>query len=243
MRDVLLEVVIWVKQIVDETVLVVAVDGFGEAALAQVEVGQQGAFANVGQRQRQVQSGVRLALAGNGRHSLNNLFSVLEEEGNVGMQQAESLGDHVGAVGGDDDFVVDACGGLLRYLAQHRYRGVLLHIVFRTQLDIEEVDAEHNYGRQCQSYDNCHKDYHHQARCCEAHNGRLDNFGVADGDGQVHGGLLALGQQIEVEFLLDFLLTAHFGDGLGLRGHGSNLVAGTGLLAAGLLGAHCGGTE
>ena len=154
------------------------------------------------------------------------------------MQQAEGLGDHVGTVGGNDDFVVDAGSGFLRYLAQDGQRGVAFDVHLGTELRVEEADAKHNQCRYGQSEDNGDEGDHHQAGAGEVDDGGFHHLGVRHGDGQVHGGLLAFAQQVEVEFLFDFLLTGDLGDGLGLRGHGGNLAAGAGLLVAGILQAH-----
>ena len=243
MRDILLEVVVVVEQVVDEAHAVVAVDGLREASLAQVEVDQYGALADVGQRQGQVECRVGLTLAGRGRHGLYYLLAILQEEGDVGMQQAESLGDHVGAVGGDDNLVVDAGGGLLRNLTQDGESSHALHVGFGTQLGVEEADAEHYDGGQSKADDYCHKGEHHHLGCCEVDDGGFYHLGVADGDGQVHGGFLTLGEQVEVQLLFNLLLTRDLLDGFCLARHCCNLTASAGFLVAGLLGAHGGGAE
>ena len=238
MRDVFLEIVVVVEQIMDEAHAIVAVDDFGQRTLTQVEVGQQGLLAGIGQRQGQVDGCVRLAFARHGRYRLDDLLTLLEEERDVRVQQTEGFRDHIVTRGGDDDFVVLASLGLQRYLSQYGQRRHLLHIVLGTKLGVEERDKEHDHCRDGQTEDDGHHCKHHQTWAGELGDGRLHHLGISHGDGQVHGRLFAFAEEVEVEFILDLLLTHHLGDGLGLGGHGRYLAAGAALLATGLLQAH-----
>ena len=242
-HDVLLEVVVLIKQVVNKTHTVVTVDSLRETALTKVEVDQYCPFTDISQRQRKVKGGIGLTFARRGGNRLYHLLAILQEERDITMQQSEGFRDHIGTIGCDDNLVVDTCGRFLGYLSQYRQRRGTFHIGLRAQFGVEEANAEHNQRRQCKANDQCHEDIHHKSRGGLGRNRRLDNFGVGDGDSQIHGCLLTFAEEVEVQFLFNLLLTLHFGHGLGLCRHGGNLATCTGLLATCILQTHGGGIE
>ena len=148
------------------------------------------------------------------------------------MKYTECLGNDISAGGRNDDVLISLLFGFGGYLAQHRYRERLLYVRFATELCVEEADAEHDGCWQCQSEHQAHQPIHRDVGGHSHKVGTLHHFGIGHCDGLRQGVFFTLAEQIQIEFLLDFLLTRHLCHCLGLRRHIGNLALGARFLVA-----------
>ena len=184
---------------------------FGEGAAPQVQIHDDDLLARRGERHGQVGRNERLSGGGIRRGDHNDFYLALAQvhEVHVRADHAESFRHRIAAVFAYDEAAPLFFSRILRNIPQERNRKVVLDVLpppdrgveYLDQVDDQEGDAQ---SEQEGDSRNQHGIGRHGARGTVC---TVDRARVAFRDDHGDGVLLAFVEQVEVKFLLDFLLT------------------------------------